>query len=69
MHYIRENTNIWAMSLIFIYKTKRKYLEIGSEGAGGGKEKKSTTLRTLAKIPTFIENTQFFPKCFHYVEG
>lgn len=54
MHYIRESTNIWAMSLIFIYKTKRKYLEIGSEGAGGGKEKKPTTLRTLAKIPTFI---------------
>lgn len=69
MHYIRETTNIWALSLNFIYKMKRKYHEIGSEGAGGGMEKKPTTLRTLAKIPTFIESTQFFTKCFHYVEG
>lgn len=71
MHYIRETTNIWALSLIFIYKMKGKDPEIGSEGKKKKKkkEKRPTILRTLAKIPTFIENTQFFPKCFHYVEG
>lgn len=67
---IRETANNCALSLIFTYKMKGKDLEIGSEGKK--KEKKSEkkpTLSTLAKTPTFIfENTQFFPKCFHYAE-
>lgn len=53
---------------------KGKDPEIGSEGkkkrrGKKNREKKPTTLRTLARIPILIfENTQFFPKCFHYVE-
>lgn len=54
---------------------KGKDPEIGSEGKKKGgeekknREKKPTTLRTLARIPILIfENTQFFPKCFHCVE-
>lgn len=66
---IRETTNIWVLSLNLIYKIKGKVPEIGSEGKKK-KKKNATTLRTLAKTPTFIfENTQFFPECFHYVEG
>lgn len=66
---IRATANIWALSLIFIYKMKGKDPEIGSEGKKR-KKKTLTTLRTLAKTPPFIfENTQFFPKCFHYTEG
>lgn len=37
------------MSLIFIYKTKRKYLEIGSEGAGGGKGEKIHNIKNPRK--------------------
>lgn len=62
---IRETANIWALSLIFISKMKEKDPEIGSEG----KKPNPTILRTLAKTSTFIfKNTQFLPKCSHYVE-
>lgn len=37
---IRETANIWALSLIFIYKMKGKDPEIGSEGKKKGGEKK-----------------------------
>lgn len=43
MHYIRETTNIWALSLIFIYKMKGKDPEIGSEGKKKEKEKGEET--------------------------
>lgn len=38
---IRETANIWALSLIFIYKMKGKDPEIGSEGKKKGGEKKT----------------------------
>lgn len=44
---IRETANIWALSLIFIYKMKGKDPEIGSEGKKKGGEEKKTERKNL----------------------